>query len=315
MVPRGGGIVTGLYICADEVADALARGRPVVALETTLITHGLPHPDGVAAAVAIENEIRQGGATPATIAVWGGAVRVGLTHAELSELATTPDVVKVNLSNLAATVADRRPGATTVAATMFAAHAQGIKVFVTGGIGGVHRDAGISGDVSADLTALSRIPIAVVCAGAKAILDLPRTVEMLETLGVPVFGVQTNEFPAFYRRSSGLSVDSRMDTIEELTSAIRTHLALGIGTGVLVANPIPVSDELPVETYERALNAALADAQRQNLRGRSITPFLLERMRALSGGESVRANVALLTSNARVAAQLARALAESAESG
>lgn len=307
--------MTGLYICADEVADALARGRPVVALETTLITHGLPHPDGVAAAVAIENEIRQGGATPATIAVWGGAVRVGLTHAELSELATTPDVVKVNLSNLAATVADRRPGATTVAATMFAAHAQGIKVFVTGGIGGVHRDAGISGDVSADLTALSRIPIAVVCAGAKAILDLPRTVEMLETLGVPVFGVQTNEFPAFYRRSSGLSVDSRMDTIEELTSAIRTHLALGIGTGVLVANPIPVSDELPVETYERALNAALADAQRQNLRGRSITPFLLERMRALSGGESVRANVALLTSNARVAAQLARALAESAESG
>ena len=307
--------MTGLYICADEVADALARGRPVVALETTLITHGLPHPDGVAAAVAIENEIRQGGATPATIAVWGGAVRVGLTHAELSELATTPDVVKVNLSNLAATVADRRPGATTVAATMFAAPAQGIKVFVTGGIGGVHRDAGISGDVSADLTALSRIPIAVVCAGAKAILDLARTVEMLETLGVPVFGIQTNEFPAFYRRSSGLSVDSRMDTIEELTSAIRTHLALGIGTGVLVANPIPVSDELPVETYERALNAALADAQRQNLRGRSITPFLLERMRALSGGESVRANVALLTSNARVAAQLARALAESAESG
>jgi pseudouridine-5'-phosphate glycosidase len=165
--------------------------------------------------------------------------------------------------------------------------------------------------VSADLTALSRIPIAVVCAGAKAILDLPRTVEMLETLGVPVFGVQTDEFPAFYRRSSRLSVDSRMDTIEELASAVCTHFALGLGTGVLIANPIPASDELPADTYERALETALSDAQRQNLRGRSITPFLLERMRALSGGESVRANLALLTRNARVAAQLARALPQS----
>jgi pseudouridine-5'-phosphate glycosidase len=217
----------------------------------------------------------------------------------------------VNLSNLAATVAAGRPGATTVAATMFAAHAKGIRVFVTGGIGGVHRDASISGDVSADLTALSRIPIAVVCAGAKAILDLPRTVEQLETLGVPVFGLQTNEFPAFYRRSSGLPVDSRMDTIEELASATRTHFALGLGTAVLIANPIPASDELPIETYERALETALADAERQKVRGRSVTPFVLERLRALSEGESVRANLALLTNNARVAAQLARALARS----
>ena len=192
---------------------------------------------------------------------------------------------------------------------MFAAHAIGIRVFATGGIGGVHRDASISGDVSADLTALSRIPIAVVCAGAKAILDLPRTVEMLETLGVPVFGLQTNEFPAFYRRSSGLSVDSRMDTIEELASAVRTHFALGLGTGVLIANPIPASDELPAETYERVLETALSDAERQGVRGRSVTPFLLERLRALSEGESVRANLGLLTNNARVAAQLARTLA------
>jgi pseudouridylate synthase len=311
VVCRRGEIVTDLYVCADEIADAIARGRPVVALETTVVTHGLPHPDGVAAALAIENEIRHGGAIPATIGILRGAVRVGLTNSELNELATTPDIVKVNLSNLAATVAAGRPGATTVAATMFAAHANGIRVFATGGIGGVHRDASISGDVSADLTALSRIPIAVVCAGAKAILDLPRTVEMLETLGVPVFGLQTNEFPAFYRRSSGLSVDSRMDTIEELASAMRTHLALGLGTGVLIANPIPASDELPTETYESALETALSDAERQDVRGRSVTPFLLERLRALSEGESVRANLALLTNNARVAAQLARSLAQS----
>jgi pseudouridine-5'-phosphate glycosidase len=311
VVRRRGEIVTSLYVCADEIAEALARGRPVVALETTVVTHGLPHPDGVAAAVAVENEIRQGGAIPATIGILRGAVRVGLTNAELDELATSPDVVKVNLSNLAATVAAGRPGATTVAATMFAAHAQGIMVLVTGGIGGVHRDASISGDVSADLTALSRIPIAVVCAGAKAILDLPRTVEMLETLGVPVFGLQTNEFPAFYRRSSGLSMDSRMDTIEELASAMRTHFALGLGAGALIANPIPAADELPTETYERALETALSDAERQDVRGRSVTPFLLERLRTLSGGESVRANLALLKNNARVAAQLARALAQS----
>jgi pseudouridine-5'-phosphate glycosidase len=276
-----------------------------------VVTHGLPYPDGVAAALALESEIRQGGAVPATIGVLRGAVRVGLTHAELSELATTPDVVKVNLSNLAATVAAGRCGATTVAATMVAAHATGIGVFATGGIGGVHRDAGISGDVSADLTALSRVPVAVVCAGAKAILDLPRTVEMLETLGVPVFGLGTSEFPAFYRRSSGLPVDSRMDTIEELASAVRTHYALGLGTGVLIANPIPAADELPAETYGRALEAALADAEREDVRGRNVTPFLLERLRARSEGESVRANLALLTNNARVAAQLARALAGS----
>jgi pseudouridine-5'-phosphate glycosidase len=310
VVRRRGEIVTGPYAYADEVAEALAGGRPVVALETTVITHGLPHPDGIAAALAIEAEIRQAGAIPATIGVLRGAIRVGLTDAELYELATTPDVVKVNLSNLAAIVAGGRPGSTTVAATMFAAHANGISVFVTGGIGGVHRDAGISGDVSADLTALSRIPIAVVCAGAKAILDLPRTVEMLETLGVPVLGLRTNEFPAFYRRSSGLPVDSRMDTIEELACAVRAHFALGLGTGVLVANPIPAADELPAEIYERVLEAALSEADRRNVRGRDVTPFLLERLRALSGGESVRSNLALLTNNARVGAQLAGALGQ-----
>jgi pseudouridine-5'-phosphate glycosidase len=311
VVYRWGKTVTGPYVCADEVAQALARGGPVVALETTVVTHGLPHPDGLAAALALENEIRQDGAIPATIGILRGAIRVGLTSTDLHELATAPDIAKVNLSNLAATVTAGRPGATTVAATMFAAHAKGIRVFATGGIGGVHRDASITGDVSADLTALSRFPIAVVCAGAKAILDLPRTVEMLETLGVPVLGLRTNEFPAFYRRSSGLPVDGRMDTIEELAAAVRTHFALGLGTGVLIANPIPASDELPAETYERALETALSDAERQEVRGRSVTPFLLERLRAVSEGESVRANLALLRNNARVAAQLAKALAQS----
>ena len=310
MVCRRGKLVTGPYVCLDEVAEAIAGGGPVVALETTVVTHGLPHPEGVATALELENEIRQGGAIPATIGILRGAIRVGLTSADLNELATTSDVVKVNLSNLAATVAAGRPGATTVAATMFVANAQGIRVFATGGIGGVHRDASITGDVSADLTALSRVPIAVVCAGAKAILDLPRTVEMLETLGVPVLGLQTNEFPAFYRRSSGLSVDSRMDTAEELASAIRTHFSLNLGTGVLIVNPIPIPDELPAELYERALETALADAESRRLRGRSVTPFLLDRLRLLSAGESVRANLALLRNNARVAAQLARALVQ-----
>jgi pseudouridine-5'-phosphate glycosidase len=281
-----------------------------VALETTVVTHGLPHPAGVAAALEMEEVIRRGGAIPATIGVLGGVLRVGLTRAELGELAAAPGVEKVNLSNLAATLAAGRPGSTTVAATMFAARAAGIGVFVTGGIGGVHRDAGISGDVSADLTALSRFPVAVVCAGAKAILDLPRTVEMLETLGVPVLGVGTDEFPAFYRRSSGLPVDRRLDSIEELGCAVRTHFAMGLGTGVLIANPIPESDELPAEIWDRAVERALAEAEHRGIRGRGVTPFLLERLRELSGGESVRANLALLRNNARVGAQVARALAE-----
>jgi pseudouridine-5'-phosphate glycosidase len=188
---------------------------------------------------------------------------------------------------------------------MFAAHTSGIRVFATGGIGGVHRDAAESGDISADLTALARIPVAVVSAGAKAVLDLPRTVEMLETLGVPVFGFQTDEFPAFYRRSSGLPVDRRFDSISDLASAVRCHLSLGLGTGVLIANAIPAVDEMPWELYGRAIDVALSDAEKRGIRGRALTPFLLDRMRVLTGGESVRVNVALLRHNARVAASLA----------
>ena len=292
----------------EDVARALTAKMPVVALETTVVTHGLPHPEGVKTACLLEELVRRSGATPATIGVIGGAIRIGLTHAELEQLATSPNVAKVNLSNLAAVLSSGRPGSTTVAATMFAAHASGIRVFATGGIGGVHRDAAESGDVSADLTALARIPIAVVSAGGKAVLDLPRTVEMLETLGVPVLGFGTDEFPAFYRRSTGLSVDHRFDSIVELASAVRVHFSLGLGTGVLVANPIPMAEEMPPDLYDRAIHTALSDAEAAGVRGRALTPFLLERMRVLTGGESVRANLALLRHNAEIAAALAREL-------
>jgi pseudouridine-5'-phosphate glycosidase len=299
-----------LFICRGPIADALAACRPVVALETTLVTHGLPHPDGLETAMALEDDVRRGGAIPATIGILRGAIRVGLDAGELDELAAGPDVAKTNLSNLGAIVASGRPGSTTVAATMFAAHAAGIRVFATGGIGGVHRDVELSGDVSADLTALSRIPVAVVCAGAKAILDLPRTVEMLETLGVPVFGLRTGEFPAFYRRSSGLPVDRGFDSVDDLARAVQAHFQLNLGTGVVIASPIPPDDEMAEAVYERSLGTALAEARDQGLRGRAVTPFLLERMRTLTGGASLRANVALLRNNARVAAQLAVAMAQ-----
>jgi pseudouridine-5'-phosphate glycosidase len=301
--------VNKLCVCSEPVAQALAARAPVVALETTLVTHGLPHPDGIAAASALEDEVRQSGATPATIGVLRGAIRIGISREELDELATTPDVCKTNLSNLAAVVASGGLGSTTVAATMWAAHLNGIRVFATGGIGGVHRGADETGDVSSDLTALGRVPVAVVCAGAKAILDLPRTVEMLETLGVPILGLETDDFPAFYRRSSGLRVDRRVDSIPDLAAAVDAHFRLGLGTGVLVANPIPGPAEMPRDLYDQALQAALADMKAEGVRGRAVTPFLLDRLRVFTSGESVRTNLALLLHNARVAAQLATQLA------
>ena len=300
-----------LFVIGDEVVQALRANAAVVALETTVVSHGLPHPLGIATALDLEEHVRAEGAVPATIGVLDGAVRVGLTRSEIERLAGTPGVVKVNPTNLAAVVASGQSGSTTVAATMIAAHDCGIRVVATGGIGGVHRHAADTGDISADLTVLGRVTVAVVCAGAKAILDLPRTLEMLETLGVPVLGVGTDELPAFYRRTSGLRVDGRFDTIDGLALAVRTHFKIGFSTGVLVVNPIPVQDELREEIYEAALAAALADVERQAVSGRAVTPFLLERMRALTGGESVRANVALLQNNVRVAARLALALAVS----
>ena len=237
----------------------------MVALETTVITHGLPPPSGVDTARVLEDDVRRAGATPVTIGILDGAIRLGMTRVELERLATAPRVSKVNPGNLAVVLASRQPGSTTVAATMFAAHASGIRVFATGGIGGVHR--GDAGDVSADLTALSRLPIAVVSAGAKAILDLPRTVEMLETLGVPVLGLRTDDFPAFYRRSSGLPVDGRFESMAGLAEAVWMHFALASTTAVLVANPIPETDELPrgdlrVRTLRRACRRGGTEAAR-----------------------------------------------------
>ena len=299
--------MSGPFVVESEVAAAVAAGRPVVALETTLVTHGLPRPDGLRVAAALEDEVRSRGAVPATIGILDGAVHVGVAPADVARLAATDRPVKVNPANLAATVAAGGCGSTTVAATMFAAARAGIRVFATGGIGGVHRGAAETGDVSADLAALARHPVAVVCAGAKAILDLPRTVEILETLGVPVLGVGTDEFPAFYRRESGLRVDRRYDTIADLARAVRTHFALGLGTGLVVANPVPASAALPREIYDTAIAEAVAEEEA--VAGREVTPFLLERLRILTGGASVRTNEALLIDNARVAADLAVALA------
>ena len=296
-------------VIAPEVARALAAHRAVVALETTVVTHGLPQPRGVQVARDMEAAVTAAGAVPATIGMLDGSVRVGLTDEELDRLAATPQVPKVNLSNFAATLVARGTGSTTVAATMLAAHHAGIGVFATGGIGGVHRGASETDDVSSDLTALARFPVTVVCAGAKSILDLPRTVERLETLGVPILGYRCDDFPAFWRRSSGLRLDERFDDLVLLAEAIRAHHALGTGTGILVANPVPEAAELDEEIYDRALSGALELVQSQGIRGRNVTPRILEYMQTATGGRVIDANIALLIDNARVAGELAVALA------
>jgi pseudouridine-5'-phosphate glycosidase len=297
-----------LFALSTFVRAALAKHRPVVALETTVVTHGLPHPQGVEIASELESEVVAAGATPATVGVLDGRVRIGLTLDELHRLASS-SAVKLNLSNFAAQVSSGNPGSTTVAATMLVCARTGIEVFATGGIGGVHRGVSETGDISADLTALARFPVAVVCAGAKAVLDLARTVEALESSGVPVYGFATGDFPAFYQRESGLPVDHRFDTIEELAHAVRSHFHLGFGTGVVVANPIPVEHEPPRAEFDAALARAIADAEEMKVRGRTLTPFLLERLADLTGGRTVTANLALLRHNARVAAELAVELA------
>ncbi len=295
---------------AEAVARALAAHGPVVALETTVVTHGLPEPQGVQVAHEMEALVTEAGAVPATIGVLDGRVHVGISPANLDRLAATADVPKLNLSNFAGALIARGVGSTTVAATMLVSHHAGIGVFATGGIGGVHRGVTETDDVSADLTALARFPMAVVCAGAKSILDLPRTVERLETAGVPIYGYRTDDFPAFWRRSSGIRLDQRFDDMDKLAEAIHEHYALGTGTGVLVANPVPEGEELHEEDYERALGGAMEMVESQAIRGREVTPYVLEYMQMVTGGQLVTANVALLRSNARVAGELAVALAK-----
>jgi len=301
--------VVNAFSVAWEVERAVSEGRPVVALETTLVTHGLPSPEGLRVAHALEDDVRAAGALPATVGVLDGALRVGLTLAELETLAGSPKVAKANLGNLAALVASGDPASTTVAATVFAAHRAGIGVFATGGIGGVHRDFAERGDVSSDLAALARYPVVVVCAGAKAILDLPRTVEALETLGVPVFGYRTAAFPAFYRRDSGLPVDRSFESVQDLAAAIVAHRSLGLTSGIVIGNPVPAGQEMPAVVYESALTRALEDARASGVRGRDVTPFLLRKLDTLTQGSSVFSNVALLRHNARLAGDVAVALA------
>jgi pseudouridine-5'-phosphate glycosidase len=300
--------VSALLAVAPEVAEAVRTGRPVVALETTVVTHGLPHPAGLEVAAEMAQAVRAAGAVPALIGVLEGQVRLGLTADELQRLAASPGVAKVNPGNLASTAASGRAGSTTVAATLAIAHLAGVGVLATGGIGGVHRDVVETGDVSADLIALARFPVAVVCSGAKSVLDLPRTLEALETFGVPVYGVGTDRFPAFHRRDSGLPLDHRFDGIDALAAAIHAHRELGLNTGLVIANPVPEKDELPRELYENALAQALADVAGQGIRGRAVTPFLLDRMRVLTGERSVITNRALLVDNARLGGELAVAL-------
>jgi len=289
-----------------EVARALADDAPVVALESALITHGFAPPVNLHVARRMEEVTREEGALPATIAVLEGEPRIGLSGDELTRLASDPSVCKVSLRDLPFVLAQRFSGGTTVAATMHLARRAGIRVFATGGIGGVHRRH--PEDVSADLVALASYPIVVVCAGAKAILDLPCTLEYLETHGVPVIGYGTDEFPAFYSRCSGLKVDARVDAPEGVARIARARTALGLLTALLVCVPIPEADELPADEVEAVISQAVGEAEASDVRGKDLTPFLLARLVELTGGRARRANESLLLNNARVAARIARAL-------
>ncbi|HEV7146090.1 MAG TPA: pseudouridine-5'-phosphate glycosidase [Pedococcus sp.] len=294
---------------APEVADALAGGRPVVALESTIISHGMPYPRNVEMAVEVEGIIRDGGATPATIAVLDGVPRIGLERDDLEVLATHPEVMKVSLRDLPYVVARRAHGATTVAATMRLAALAGIPVFVTGGLGGVHRGAATSMDISADLTELSQTDVAVVSAGVKSILDIGLTLEVLETLGVPVVAFGADEFPSFYSRSSDHQAPLRVDAVEELAAMMRAKWDLGLAGGIAIANPVPAADEIPADEIGALIEQALAECDERGIYGKDITPFLLGRIVELSGGRSLETNIALVRHNARLGAALAVAYA------
>ena len=295
---------------APEVAKALDAGRAVVALESTIIAHGMPYPQNVETARTLQEIIRAEGAVPATIAVMGGKYKVGLNQEELHALATAESVRKLSRRDVPLALTSGEIGATTVASTMIIAAAAGIRLFATGGIGGVHRGAEYTFDVSADLTELRQTSVAVVSAGAKAILDLPKTLEMLETFGVPVLGVGTDEFPAFYSRTSGLGVDARMDVPEEIAAFLKAKWSAGLEGGVLIANPVPESDALDAGAIESTIASAIAEAEAADIGGKQLTPFLLRRITELTAGQSLVSNVALVKNNARLAARIAVALAE-----
>lgn len=292
-----------------EVAEAIKAGKAVVALESTIISHGMPYPKNVETALKVEQIIRDYGAVPATIAILGGKLKVGLSADEIEYLGKAKEVVKTSRRDIPFIVAKKLDGATTVASTMILAALAGIKVFATGGIGGVHRGAQETFDISADLQELAHTNVAVICAGAKSILDIGLTLEYLETNGVPVVGFGTDELPAFYTRKSGFSVDYRVDTPEELAAALKAKWDLGLEGGLVVANPIPEAYEMDFDVINEAINVAVLEAEREGIKGKESTPFLLARVKELTGGDSLESNIELVYNNAKVGAQLAVALA------
>lgn len=304
--------LSDLIAYSPAVAAARRDGVPIVALESTIITHGLPYPDNLETARSVETVIREAGAEPATIAIMGGHIRIGLAGTDLESLAQAERPQKVSRADFAATLASGRTGSTTVAATMIAARLAGVSVFATGGIGGVHRGAAETFDISADLDELARTPIVVVSAGAKAILDLNKTLEVLETKGVPVVGYQTDTFPAFWSRTSGLPVPLRADTPAEIAAIHEMQARLDMPSGLLVANPVPADDEISQEDMRGYIERAQADADAANIQGKDVTPFILARIAELTNGRSVPTNIALVRNNAALAARLARAIAERA---
>ncbi|MCX7970215.1 MAG: pseudouridine-5'-phosphate glycosidase [Negativicutes bacterium] len=296
---------------SDEVSRALADNRPVVALESTIIAHGMPYPQNIETALQVEQAVRDQGAVPATIAVLGGKPIVGLTAEEIDYLGRRGrQVSKVSRRDLPLIVAARADGATTVAGTMIIAALAGIPVFATGGIGGVHRGGEKTFDISADLTELARTSVAVVCAGAKSVLDLPLTLEYLETQGVPVIGYQTDELPAFYTRSSGLNLGCRAETPEQLAEIIACKWRLGLSGGIVIANPVPEQYSLDPDLINRAIDSALAEAAAAGVAGKELTPFLLARIKDITAGQSLTANIQLVLNNARLAARVSAALAD-----
>lgn len=303
-------MTTDYLTLAPEVEAALQDGRPVVALESTIIAHGMPYPKNVETARLVEQTIREAGAVPATCAVLGGRLMAGLNTAQIEQLGKAgPEVPKASRRDIPYLVSRGLNGATTVASTMIIAHKAGIRLFATGGIGGVHRGAGATMDISADLQELAQTPVAVVCAGAKSILDLPLTLEYLETFGVPVLGYQTDEFPAFFTRKSGLGVDYRLETPDEIAHLLHVKWQLGLRGGAVIANPVPEEHQLDFRVMEQAVEEALIAAEKANVKGKAITPFLLARIERITGGDSLAANIALVCNNARLAARIACALA------
>ncbi|MFV0458786.1 MAG: pseudouridine-5'-phosphate glycosidase [Actinomycetales bacterium] len=302
-------------VCSTAVREALRDGRPVVALESTIISHGMPYPDNIAMAREVEQIVRDGGAVPATIAVLDGVARVGLSESELEVLASRPDVLKVSLRDLPYVMAKGLHGATTVAATMRVALLAGITVFVTGGLGGVHKGAASSMDISADLTELARTNMAVVSSGVKSILDIGLTLERLETLGVPVVVYRSSQFPSFYSRQSGFAAPMRLDSPAEIVALMSAKWDLGLRGAVCVANPVPEPDEIPAADMAGVIQEALDECARRGVSGKDVTPYLLSRIVDLTGGASLRANIALVRSNAALGARLAGEWAAGATSG